>query len=307
MKMKSLLSILAALVACSAFGVTVEENESIVYFQTNIYSFDDSYTTPLHERITALTGTLSTNGGTMHGNIDMDGYAITNAHTLHAAFAILCGDSISADSISAEEATFTTLTMAGIIDMDEYAITNAGPIHADSITSANGLTVTGAASFNDDVVFYASPDYQWNDTSNLNTMNSSNVVTKHITVRSAVFATDNIGMNDNSITSSWDVANGIYFEDQYIRMDDYQGDTYKVSEKIWTADNAGYIGFTNQTISFRTGLYNVVKASESVTINQEAKPVMYFGTGTNRALWVTGTNLYFYASGVVGQVNLTFP
>ena len=125
------------------YGQTVEENNSIVFFKTNVYLLDDT-NNPLHTRVSG--GALMMTGGTMLGDVDMgttnsikaangieassvssplfnsSGGIITNASELHSSnvyATAITGSRISANSVTSEAVTIsgTSFQMASAFSM----------------------------------------------------------------------------------------------------------------------------------------------------------------------------------------------
>jgi hypothetical protein len=286
---------LALASALSALAQTVMRENSTVYFKTNVYLHDDP-TNPLHQRI-SVEGKEPLWVAASNEVVYYQGGEITNA-IIHAGY-------INADQfLCSGDAVFAQIEVGG-------NITGANSISATNI-SANTITskyvyVDGSIGLTDDLGIGGVLDFHPGGSI---AMRSNNINTVGI-IDARTAQVERVEISDSLYYK-----NTMYMKSKGIELGKSSTPAGSSLNHDWCIVFSGHPHTTPSTTAEGQAAFLVPGGfiiyggdlevrDNDITADGAFVDKVYFGT-TNRSFYATGTNLYFYASGVVGKVTLTY-
>lgn len=295
---------LALASSISALAQTVMRENSTVYFQTNVYLHDDP-TNALHTRI-SVEGMEPLWVAASNQVVYYLGGEITNAM-------------IHADDIIAEQFTCTgdsildAIELGGILKMKGGIMEGAGYIKATNI-SANTITsdyvyLNGSIDVLDDISM-GSGYLDFKPNGGGISMRSNNIYTvgtidartaqvERVEISDSLYYQNTMYMKSKGIELGRNITPGSSLDHDYCIV--FNGNSLAPAPNTTSEGQAVFLvpgGFI---------IYggDLEVRDNDITADGAFVDKVYFGT-TNRSFYATGTNLYFYASGVVGKVTLTY-
>jgi len=297
MKTTILTIALALASALSALAQTVMRENSAVYFQTNVFLHDNP-TNPLHQRI-SVEGQEPLWVAASNQVVYYLGGEITNA--------IIHADNINADQfLCSGDAVFDQIEVGG-------NITGANSISATNI-SANAITskyvyVDGSILIADDIsVSSGMLDFQnsgsgiqmrSNNINTVGTIDARTAQVERVEISDSLYYQNTMYMKSKGIELGKNITPGSSLNHDGCIV--FNGHPFSAPPNT-TAEGQAVFLVPGGFIIYGGDLE---VRDNDITADGAFVDKVYFGT-TNRSFYATGTNLYYYASGVVGKVTLTY-